>query len=315
MTGGLDLQLVGSDGLPTTPSTDDVLKNPPAFTRKTIFEFLRESSVEWNIYFDSGIPFGLMFKAFAQDAYYTRRMRWVDNLRAEDFISKAKTGDLPPVCWIDPYFSDVPHAPASANDDHPAGNISNGQYLVGKIYNALVNSPAWAKTLFVITYDEHGGFFDHVLPPGSSDPAKSDPKSKEYNAKCDPNSPEYDLAHDVASPGGPQDDNPSYRRYGLRVPAFIISPWVQQGGISNETFDHTSLLRTILLRFCTSASHLTPSMGKRTDTAKDLGSLLSAELLRDQIPQAPKVTVADGGQAPNMQDTPGALIRAAVLGF
>jgi phospholipase C len=316
LTGGLDPQLLGSDGLPTTPSTDGVMKSPPAYTRKTIFEFLRDSGIEWTIYFDFGIPFGLMFKAFAQDAYYTQRMRWLEDFPAQDFISKAKTGDLPPVSWIDPYFSDVPHAPSTANDDHPAGNISRGQYLVGRIYNALASGPAWAKTLLVITYDEHGGFFDHVLPPGSSDPGNSDPNSPKYDPKCDPNSPQYDLAQDVPSAGGPQDDNPSFARYGVRVPAFVISAWAQRGGVSNETFDHTSILRTILLRFCSPAGQTAPSMGKRTDTASDLGSLLSGEIVRDQPPQASHVTVPDGGPATTaIKETPGQVLRAAALGF
>ena len=83
-----------------------------------------------------------------------------------------------------------------------------------KVYSALVKSPNWKKTMLVITYDEHGGFYDHVLPPAAAD------------------------------------DKPAFRTYGVRVPALVVSPFTPRASVSNVVYDHTSIIKTILLRFC-----------------------------------------------------------------
>ena len=123
-------------------------------------------------------------------AYFDRRSL----LAPRNFMDDAKDGKLPAVSWIDPNFVDVSFVgPAGSNDDHPPSDIKAGQELVLKTYTALVNSPNWKKTMLVVTYDEHGGFFDHVLPPA---------------------------AHD---------DRPAFRTYGVRVPAFVVSPFTPRG--------------------------------------------------------------------------------------
>jgi phospholipase C len=111
-----------------------------------------------------------------------------------------------------------------------------------KIYDALASSPQWEKTLFVITYDEHGGFFDHVPPPMN-----------------------------------PPDDEPkTFSRYGVRVPAIVVSPFVTRRSVSHEVFDHTSIIKTILLRFARTGKTI-PNMGKRATNAQHLGVLLTEE--------------------------------------
>jgi phospholipase C len=86
------------------------------------------------------------------------------------------------------------------------------------VYHALATSPQWEKTLLVIFYDEHGGFFDHVAPPGV-----------------------------------PDDDPQLFGRYGVRVPALAVSPWIEPHSVSSTIFDHTSIIKTILQRFCPNA--------------------------------------------------------------
>jgi phospholipase C len=116
-----------------------------------------------------------------------------------------------------------------------------------KTYTALVNSPNWRKTMLVITYDEHGGFFDHVLPPP---------------------------AHD---------DKAAFRTYGVRVPAIVVSPFTPRSSVSNEVFDHTSIIKTILLRFCQNNGQI-PNMGARVANANHLGSTLSLAQARPPTP-------------------------------
>ena len=155
-----------------------------------------------------------------------------------DFFSAASTGRLPNVAWIDPNFVDV-GGPVGSNDDHPPSDVRAGQELVLKVFNALARGPAWERTLLVITYDEHGGFFDHVEPPSVED----------------------------------DDPHPEFHAYGPRVPAIVVSPRVR-AGVSHELFDHTSIIKTCLVRFCRRAGGLIPDMGARVRTANHLGVLL-----------------------------------------
>jgi phospholipase C len=274
----------GSGGLVTTPEESGVTIDPPGFLLKTIFEVLQEHGIDWMVFFGN-VPFPLIFKRLAQDAVYTARMRSLS-----EFFDRARTGDLPAVSWIEPTYSDVTFEP-NPNDDHPPGDITPGQKLVQELYDAVSGSPAWSKTLLLIVYDEHGGFYDHRTPPGT------------------PSSP-----GGPPSPGGPADDNPAFRRYGVRVPAFVVSPWAPKS-VSNETYDHTSLLATILRRFCAGADGSMPRMGARADSAKDVGALLSATAPR-AAPAGPTMHPAAGATpvAPR-PNTFGNVLRKALFGF
>jgi phospholipase C len=118
--------------------------------------------------------------------------------------------------------------------------------------DALVRSPIWAKSLLVITYDEHGGFFDHVPPPPAVPVSAID-------------------------------------QYGVRVPAFVISPWVNRGAVSSVVFDHTSIAKTIARRFMSASP---PDMGGRMAAANDLSVLIRATPRADRpaIPVPPDPT-------------------------
>ena len=182
---------------------------------------------------------------------------------SSSFLEDAAKGTLPAVAWIDPNFKDLNLYGGDSNDDHPPSDVHDGQLLVLSVYHALASSPLWEKTLLVITYDEHGGFFDHVPPPTAED-----------------------------------DDPGQFGSYGVRVPAIIVSPWVARGSVCHTVFDHTSIIKTILLRFCGQADledrgpHLPRLlawldaghphyMGKRTAAANDLAGLLTEEPPRD----------------------------------
>jgi len=200
--------------------------NLPSFVRQ-----LDAKKVSWGWYSDNFFGSTLNLT----DSKY----RSMSNYKTTDFYDQAAAGKLPSVCWIDPIFVDTAGI-IGANDDHPPADILHGQELVLNIYHALVSNPdQWRKTLFIIAYDEHGGFYDHVPPP----PA--------------------------------EDDSASFRRYGARVPAFLISPWVAQQHVEPTCFDHTSIIKTILLRFCRRADGTIPAMGKRVMMANHLGVALT----------------------------------------
>jgi phospholipase C len=280
--------LAGGTGDAKTLSTSDVASHPPAYTFKNIFDVLQDKGVEWKIFF-SDLPFALVFKNFAQNACYTQRLRGFANGDGGDLQHAVESGDLPSFTWIDPNFSDFRESVAAASDDHPPGDVTNGQKLVSQIYAYLSSSPAWTKTLFIITYDEHGGFFDHVLPPGTS------------------------VDDCVPSPGGPKDCKAEFERYGLRVPAFVISPWVQPGSVSHDTFDHTSVLSTVLHRFCPDASD---SLGIRAANALDLSGILSLETPRADIPKIGPIPAPVCAQFPSRDPHSfGQVLRSAIFGL
>jgi hypothetical protein len=191
----------------------------------------------------------------------------------DGFFARARTGQLPSVSFIDPHFVDYP---PGSNCDEPPSDIADGQVLVQRIVEAVIASPAWHETLLLIIYDEHGGFYDHVPPPAAARVSDEFPIST----------------------------------LGLRVPAFVISPWVTPGsvfgydddatnpvppstssgatsiarestGIGRDLhFDHTSILKTIARRFL---SENPPYMGARYAVANDLSAVIGTYLRQPQF--------------------------------
>jgi phospholipase C len=117
-------------------------------------------------------------------------------------------GKLPKVSIIDPTFLG-----AGANDDHPAHDIKLGEALIASVFAALAGSPQWSKSLFVLTYDEHGGFFDHVPPPATTDA------------------------------------DPEFAQLGFRVPTIVAGPFARKGCVVSTQLEHVSVLKTLATRF------------------------------------------------------------------
>jgi phospholipase C len=129
------------------------------------------------------------------------------------------TGRLPNYSFIEPrYFSSIV-LNRMPNDQHSPHNVAYGERLIARCYDALRNGAGWVETFFIVIYDEHGGLYDHVAPPKAVPP------------DCT--------------------DGFTFDRYGVRVPAVLVSPWIPTGSIvrppmgSQYPFDHTSILATL----------------------------------------------------------------------
>ena len=170
------------------------------------------------------------------------------------FLDDAANGDLRSVTWVDPDFGITKLK--IQNDDHPPADVRRGQRFVAQVINAVM-SGAWAETMLVVTYDEHGGFFDHVVPP----PA--------------------------------MDDHADMRHYGVRVPAMVVAPFVPAASVCHQVFDHTSLIRTVFERFCRKPDGTLPWYGTRVANANHLGGLLTLDVARDPVPP-PEVPEPEG---------------------
>lgn len=131
--------------------------------------------------------------------------------RFETFLKDCRDGTLPAVAFVDPHF--LFENLGISNDDHPFADIRNGEVFLNQIYRAVTTGPAWPSTVLVITFDEWGGFFDHVPPEEAPDA------------------------------------DPSHALRGFRVPCLLISPWSRPGQVAHDVYDHTSILKLIEWRW------------------------------------------------------------------
>lgn len=178
-------------------STSHVKKQlATGYPQKTIFDSLHENGLDFGIYFQN-IPNTLFYRNL-------RKLKYIFKFHQFDlkFKKHARDGKLPRLTVIEPRYFDLKGSPA--NDDHPSHDIANGQKLVKEVYETLRSSPQWNETLLIITYDEHGGFFDHVTTPYVSVP-----------------NPDGNT--------GPAPDFFKFDRLGVRVPTIMVSPWIKKG--------------------------------------------------------------------------------------
>src|SRR6266496_1707456 len=226
---------------------------PPIYHKPSFVRHLDEHGVSWRWYCFDTPTLRLADARYTAGhhhhfGYFSKTgLSWKTKLeiridaRAASFLEDAASGSLPSVSWIDPAFTSFNPLGFRPNDDHAPADIRDGQDLVLAVYDALATSPAWERSLLVIVYDEHGGFYDHVPPPQA-------PKV----------SPELPI-----------------ETLGIRVPAFVVSPWVKASSVFGNdglVFDHTSLLKTIARRFLSGAP---PFLGARYAAANDLSAVLT----------------------------------------
>ena len=206
-------------------------------TQDTIFDRLNEADRRWRVYYcDFPSSWLLLRQLLPQNVVNYRPIDlFFDDARDEK--------SFPEFVFIEPkYFG------ADENDDHPPHNIMKGEKFIADVYNAIRSNPdLWNSTLLVVSFDEHGGFYDHVTPPGAVAP---DDHQSEY----------------------------TFDQLGVRVPAILVSPWVSRR-VEHTQFDHTSLLK-----YLTEKWNLGP-LGRRTAAATSIGgALLETAPRTDTVP-------------------------------
>ena len=182
------------------------------------------------------------------------------------FVADLNAGTLPKLSFIEPrYATDVANSNNPPNSNHPGDSalvsflpgagpidVTNGEILLAEIYNALYASPYWKTSLLIITYDEHGGMYDHVPPAAVTSPGTATtPGGGTPPVKIPP-------AKDILDPAA---DGFSFNYSGCRVPAIIVSPWIPAGTTitpaGSVPFDHTSIIKTVWECFNLGAGSLT----------------------------------------------------------
>jgi phospholipase C len=241
---------------------DDV--SPPLYDLPSFVRHLDDAGVDWGWYSFDPATLRAVDPAYRLSHHnrfsyvdarkLSTREREIDEVLQEDasFLDDIANNELPKVSWIDPRFKDLRVLGPDSNDDHPPSDVLAGQDLVLTIYHALTSNPAiWAKTLLIITYDEHGGFYDHIAPPTAAD------------------------------------EDQQFQRLGVRVPALLVSPLVAPGSTSHGLpsdihFDHTSIMKTIFATFCQRDGEI-PAVSARAAAAHHLGHLLHDEAPRGEV--------------------------------
>ncbi len=216
--------------------TDNALR---LYSMRTLYENLSDANVGWRIYFHD----------FPQSLALDNQLRYIGTNYEyiTRFYADCEAGTLPAYSFIEPrYFNEGAHR---ANDWHPIHGVVNGDVLIADVYDALRNSPLWERSMLIVATDEHGGLYDHVLPPPAVNP---DGKS----------SPEFD-----------------FTRLGIRVPAVVASPWIAKGTVSPTVYDHTTLAATARDLF-----GLKDSLTERDKAANTLLPLLALGAPRTDAP-------------------------------
>ncbi|XP_050204105.1 non-specific phospholipase C2 [Mercurialis annua] len=203
------------------------------YPQRTIFENLDDNKIPWGIYFQN-IPATLFYRNL-------RKLKYIGNFHSYDLSFKrhAKEGKLAGYSVVEQRYMDTKLQPA--NDDHPSHDVYQGQMFVKEVYETLRGSPQWNETMLVITYDEHGGFYDHVATPVTG----------------------------VPSPDGIVGPEPflfKFDRLGVRVPTIVVSPWIEKGTVVHgpngspfptSEYEHSSIPATVKKIFNLSSPFLT----------------------------------------------------------
>jgi phospholipase C len=143
----------------------------------------------------------------------------------EQFLDDCNKGTLPGYSFIEPNYNDhdTDGGEQVANDQHPDHNVQAGELFIASIYNAIKQNPTlWASTVLLVVYDEHGGIYDHVVPPA-----------------CTPD--QFTASANDTGTGIPF----NFDRLGVRVPAILVSPWIPKATVVDRVFDHASIPATV----------------------------------------------------------------------
>jgi len=228
-----------SGGLDHSPSTDEIVEWETVggfqFEAGSIFDGLKNKGISWRLYAGDDFPMVAALK----------RISLFDIRHYSNFAADLAHPTYP-YCYIfiEPSY-DVLNEYRNSTSQHPLTDITLGESLIKETYEAIRNSPHWNSSLLIVTWDEHGGFYDHAIPPSAVAPGDTAPRNK-YN--------QYGF---------------TFQQYGPRVPAIAISPMIPKNVIDHRVYDHASIPATIEALFGLNA------LTQRDAKANRLGALLS----------------------------------------
>ena len=198
-----------------------------------IFEKFDKHGITWKDYY-STLPSIGIFLPLLESQTLSHGLAHVD-----EFYVDAAAGRLPSFSLVEPDYS--------VQSEEDPQDVQFGDQFLGKVVNAVMSGPNWRSTMLIWTYDEHGGYYDHVPPPPAVPPDDVPPALK---------------------PGDPPG---SFDRYGFRVPSGVVSPYAKKNFVSHTIYDHTSILKTVEEKWNL------PALTRRDANANSLFDMLDLE--------------------------------------
>jgi phospholipase C len=219
------------------------------FTAPSIFTILQNKGLSWAVYGYDAPP---LTRGSVADITHAAESHFGE---FSDFQNAARGGTLPNYAFLEPQWG------SSGNSQHPNYDMAKGEQFLHDVYYALYNSPSWQDTLLIITYDEHGGCYDHVPPPENAVPPDDAVGEQGFD----------------------------FKRFGVRVPTVLISPLIEAGSVFRPSpapgstspvtpCDHTSILATLAQRFGL------PSLTRRDAAAPSVGEIITRTTPRTDDP-------------------------------
>jgi phospholipase C len=271
-SGGLD----NSPSAATTIESETIDSLSFSFPKGTLYTRLQQANRSWRVYHDDLFPQVLAIKDMIDPFLLnTGQFSWLKVGEKQFFVDDLADGFDVDYTFIEPNYGLAAGGFENGNCQHPIGSMAAGEAFIQYVYEAIRNSPVWPQSLLIVTYDEHGAFFDHQNPPAAVAP--------------------NDGAQNHGRAENPQ--NFAFDRLGVRVPAVAISPWIAPGGLGSQAFpgrvfDHTSIIKTVMNLFGIDAS-----LNAREQAANSIESICSLSAMR-----------TDGGEIASMLQQPAAAL-------
>jgi phospholipase C len=244
----------------------------PPLANQTIFDLLQSGGISWKVYVTDLTHATPPIQDSALNMF-TAASKYPKNIvPVSQFLSDVANGTLPSVAYIDPGFSSGLDEHPGLDDGSPGGSVQLGSQYVSTLINALMQSSSWLDSVFILTFDEFGGFFDHVPPQPAVSPDGIKP---------------VDLAPgDICTKGtGPTCD---FIYTGYRVPLIVVSPFAKKNYVSHTIADYTAWLKLVETRFNL------PSLTKRDAAQIDMTEFFDFENVPWSTPPTPPAQPTSG---------------------
>jgi phospholipase C len=259
----LFVHAASSAGLDDSPGTWDTvtttLIDGYRFDNGNLYDRLEDKCLDWLVFEGDETPQVFSLSGMNLNALQGRFRDF------EDFRDSVNDKLFPAsYTFIEPNYGNImPWTPEDftcGNSQHPLDDVTRGERLIKDVYEAVRNSPHWESSVIIVTHDENGGFFDHVVPPPAVHPGDSITDNENNHNDFD------------------------FSQTGARVPAVVISPWIARGTIDHVVYDHSSVIKTVAELFSLS------SLTDRDRAANSFAHLLSLATPRTDAPtQLPPV--------------------------
>jgi phospholipase C len=220
-----------------------------------LVDYLEKRQIDWKIY-ATGTP--------GMGVFIAKHLEYApDHLKTiDEFFADAEAGKLPQFAFIDP---NIGREGPINDDEHPPSMSPLGQQIVARVLDGLTRSPNWKKSALFLTYDEHGGLYDHVPPPKACPPDDSPIKLEDGDPVA------------------------GFDQLGIRVPMMVVSPYAKKHFVSHRVYDHTSIVRFVEARF------VMPALSNRDANAEAPWEMFDFDNPPHEVP--PAITVPEVDQA------------------